>query len=91
MEKDITMRPYDCQPLERNEDSTNNVESMIYSFNVRQPLIQLKFNDHDCYHRRSCFKKSLEYQMDLPHQHRLITKIYFDKDKDNNINWYFID
>ena len=66
MEKYIAMKAYDCQAVERSEDSTNSVESMIYLFNTRHPLIQLRFNDHDCYHRRSCFKKDPECRTDLP-------------------------
>ena len=89
MGKYIAIRPYDCQPVERSEDITNSVESMIYSFNAWHPLIQLKFNDYDYYHRQSYFKKGPECRMDLLQQHILVAKIYFDKN--STINQYFID
>ena len=56
---------------------------------MRHPLIQLRFNIHDCYHRPSCFKKGPECRTELPQKHRQIATIQFDKN--NTINWYFID
>ena len=51
------MKPYDCQPSNDVLENTNTLESKIKQFNLRHPLLQLRFNVHDCYHRPSCFKK----------------------------------
>ena len=58
-------------------------------FNIRHPLLQLRFNLHDHYHRPSCFKKGPECRNHLPQPNCSKGYIYFDEEK--TINWYFID
>ena len=83
------MKPYDCQPSNDLLEHTNTLESKIKQFNLRHPLLQLRFNVHDCYHRPSCFKKGLECRTELSKKHTHIATIQFDNDK--CITWYFID
>ena len=54
------MKPIDCQKQGTATFSMDTLESRIKQFNLRHPLIQLRFNIHDCYHRPSCFKKGPE-------------------------------
>ena len=62
----------------------DTLESKIKQFNLRHPLIQLRFNVHDCYHRPSCFKKGPECRTELPQKDRQVGVIQFEKD--NTIN-----
>ena len=83
------MKPVDCRPLDEELKRFVTLEDTIRQFNLRHPLLQLRFNVHDCYHRPSCFKKGPECRTDLPQVHRQVACIQFDED--NSINWYFID
>ena len=83
------MKPPDCHDSTSSLNASNSLENNIKQFNIRHPLIQLRFNVHDCYHRPSCFKKGPECRTELPQRHRQIATIQFDKN--NTINWYFID
>ena len=67
----------------------DHIQRCINRFNVRHPLLQLRFNLHDHYHRSSCFKKGPECRASLPQPHSSIAYIYFDNDK--TTNWHFID
>ena len=83
------MKPIDCQkPCDQTLDM-DNIESRLNHFNLRHPLIQLRFNVHDCYHRPSCFKKGPECRTDLPQKHREVATLQFGTD--NAIDWYFAD
>ena len=83
------MKPKDCQSLNDIRPNSLSLETAIKLFNLRHPLLQLRFNIHDCYHRPSCFKKGPECRTELPQKHTQIACIQFDED--NSINWYFID
>ena len=89
MYKSECMKPLDCQNIINTHHDINSLDTRIKQFNLRHPLIQLRFNIHDCYHRPSCFKKGPECRTELPQKHRQIATIQFDKNK--TINWYFID
>ena len=89
MQESDNMKPPDCQDPINSVKSIDSLEFRIKQFNLRHPLIQLRFNIHDCYHRPSCFKKGPECRTELPQKHRQIATIQFDKN--NTINWYFID
>ena len=89
MYKSECMKPLDCQNIINTHHHINSLDTRIKQFNLRHPLIQLRFNIHDCYHRPSCFKKGPECRTELPQKHRQIATIQFDKNK--TINWYFID
>ena len=90
MHNNDNMRPIDCRedPI-RSTTNCNTLDYRIEQFNLRNPLIQLRFNVHDCYHRPSCFKKGAECRTELPQKHREVATIQFEKN--NTINWYFID
>ena len=83
------MRPPDCYKPNNLQNQSDTLDDKIKQFNLRHPMIQLRFNIHDCYHRPSCFKKGPECRTELPQKHRQIATIQFDKN--NTINWYFID
>ena len=83
------MKPKDCQSLNDILPNSLSLETAIKLFNLRHPLLQLRFNIHDCYHRPSCFKNGPECRTDLPQKHRQVACIQFNED--NSINWYFID
>ena len=83
------MRPPDCYKPNDLQNQLDTLDDKIKQFNLRHPMIQLRFNIHDCYHRPSCFKKGPECRTELPQKHRQIATIQFDKN--NTINWYFID
>ena len=83
------MRPPDCYKPNDLQNHSDTLDDKIKQFNLRHPMIQLRFNIHDCYHRPSCFKKGPECRTELPQKHRQIATIQFDKN--NTINWYFID
>ena len=89
MQETDSMKPADCQNNIELPNNSNSLEYKIKQFNLRHPLIQLRFNVRDCYHRPSCFKKGPECRTELPQKHRQIATIQFDKN--NTINWYFID
>ena len=88
MQESNNMKPPDCQDPINSVNSHDSLEYRIKQFNLRHPLIQLRFNIHDCYHRPSCFKKGPECRTELPQKHRQIATIQFDKN--NTINLYFI-
>ena len=83
------MKPIDCQKPGTTIVNVDTLESKIKQFNLRHPLIQLRFNVHDCYHRPSCFKNGPECRTELPQKHRQVAAIQFEKN--NTINWYFVD
>ena len=83
------MKPIDCQKPCDNTLDMDNIESKLNHFNLRHPLIQLRFNVHDCYHRPSCFKKGPECRTDLSQKHREVATLQFGTD--NAIDWYFAD
>ena len=83
------MNPIDCQKSGTAILKVDTLESRIKQFNLRHPLIQLRFNAHDHYHRPSCFKKGPECRTELPQKHRQVAMIQFEKN--NTINWYFSD
>ena len=89
MQLSDSMKPIDCRSLQVSQSSINDLSSAILDFNLRNPMLQLRFNIHDCYHRPSCFKKGPECRTELPQKHRQIATIQFDKD--NTITWYFVD
>ena len=89
MQLSDSMKPIDCRSLQVSQPSINDLSSAILNFNLRNPMLQLRFNIHDCYHRPSCFKKGSECCTELPQKHRQIATIQFDKD--NTITWYFVD
>ena len=49
------MKPRDCQPIFRLPENKNTLEYKVSQFNLRHPLIQLRFNVHDSHHMPSCF------------------------------------
>ena len=83
------MKPHDCQNPNDSTACYHTLDEKLKQFNLRYPLLQLRFNIHDCYHRPSCFKKGPECRTELPQKHRTVATIQFDED--NSINWYFID
>ena len=84
-----SMKSFDCQHNKPQTAYLDNMEQKIKQFNIRHPLLQLRFNVHDCYHRPSCFKKGPECRTELPQKHRIVATIQFDKN--NSIDWYFVD
>ena len=50
-----TMKPIDCCRFRTTTSYLDTLNNKIKQFNLRHPLIQLRFNVHDCYHRPSCF------------------------------------
>ena len=64
------MKPKDCQSISDQLPENITLDTAIKQFNLRHPLLQLRFNIHDCYHRPSCFKKGPECRTDLPQKHR---------------------
>ena len=58
--------------------------------NVRNVLLNVRFNEHDYGHRQSCFKKDCDCRFNLPDQPCQKTEIYEDKGaKDENyVDWY---
>ena len=89
MQKSNDMKPRDCQSTFKEPENINTLEYRVTQFNLRHPLIQLKFNVHDYNHRPSCFKKGPECRTELPQKHRAVAEIQFDNDK--CITWHFID
>ena len=83
------MKPLDCQGMDSTTSYLDTLEYKIKQFNLRHPLIQLRFNVHDCYHRPSCFKKGPECRTELPQKHRESAVIQFEKN--NTMLWYFAD
>ena len=83
------MHPLDCKIPGMNDATANDFDSLLHTFHVRYPLLQLRFNIHDYSHRPSCFKKGCECRNNLPQEHQLVADIFFD-DK-NTITWQFID
>ena len=51
----VFMLPPDCIDHERNSNNFTDIEHHLHSFNVRHPLLQLRFNKHANEHRPSCF------------------------------------
>ena len=84
-----TMKPIDCLRFTTTTSYLDTLDDKIKQFNLRHPLIQLRFNVHDCYHRPSCFKKGPECRTELPQKHREVATLQFQKN--NTINWYFAD
>ena len=60
------MKPVDCQDHHHSIHDCNSLDYRIKLFNIRNPLIQLRFNVHDCYYRLSCFKNGPECRTELP-------------------------
>ena len=58
------------------------------SVDSRRTLLNLRFNEHDCYHRASCFKKGCECRAKLPMLLWPVTSIEFDTM--NKTPWYSI-
>ena len=85
IEKD-SMKPIDCQRLQYDSIDNNCFDEKIKQFNLRNPMLQLRFNIHDCYHRPSCFKKGPECRTELPQKHRPVATIQYEKN--NTINWH---
>ena len=48
----------------------DSLESQIKKFNLRYPMLQLRFNVHAHEHRKSCFKRGPECRTELPEKHR---------------------
>ena len=89
MQVDNCMKTYDCQPSNNMREDTSTIENKLKQFNLRHPLLQLRFNVHDYNHRPSCFTKGPECRTELPKRHTHVAAIHFDNDK--CITWYFID
>ena len=70
MKYNEALRPLDCH------QSVENIEYLLNEFNTRHPLLQLRFNLHDHYHRSSCFKKGPECRAHLPQPDSLEALIY---------------
>ena len=83
------MHPSDCILPSENAATTNDLDSLLHTFKIRYPLLQLKFNIHDYSHRPSCFKKGCECRNNLPQDHQLVADIFFDYK--NTLTWHFID
>ena len=91
MEVNNCMRPSSVQNTEDailNSQSSSSANKIML-FNLRHPLLQLRFNIHDCYHRPSCFKKGPECRTELPQKHKSIATIQFDERE--SIIWHCID
>ena len=69
------MKPIDCQKPGTATLNMDALESKMKQFNLRHPLIQQRFNVHDCYHRPSCFKKGPECRTELPQKYREVAII----------------
>ena len=81
------MRPSDC----RNETFIYDINRSkdLFSYQLRHPLLQLRFNYHDHNHRPSCFKKGCECRFHLPRPFTMEPEIYYDEN--NMYDWYNID
>ena len=88
MQGNTSMLPLDFQK-KIDQKKIDHIENCINNFNIRHPLLQLRFNLHNHYHRPSCFKKGPDCRANLPQPHTSIGYIFFDDD--NTINWHFID
>lgn len=89
MFKNDSMKPSDCMLVGISPACHNTIEQKLQQFNVRHPLLQLRFYIHDCYHCPSCFKKGPECRTELPQKYKAVATIQFVED--NSITWYFID
>ena len=99
MYSDDRLRPPDCRPvLEQHycipvssfeRPSSSDLETKLSQFNLRYPLLQLRFNSHDFHHRKGCFKKGCECRFHLPKGHQILATIEFDEE--NAMYWHFID
>ena len=91
MNKNPSLRPADCRFQTNNSKCTfvNEINEKLNQFHIRFPLFQLRYNYHDCNHRKSCFKKGCECRFHLPKQHLFIAEIFIDDD--NSVEWHFID
>ena len=49
------MRPIDCQDSIGSISNRDTIDYIIKQFNLRNPLIQLRFNVRGCYHQPSYF------------------------------------
>ena len=56
----------------------------------RYPILQLRFNVHDCHHRLTCYKKSIECRFHLPQKHRNEARIVFDDDECKEYKWHHV-
>ena len=83
------MKPHDCKSTVKESEDINSLEYRLNQFNLRHPLIQLRFNLHDYKHRPSCFKKGPECRTELPKKHNHAAEILFDNNK--CVTWHFID
>ena len=73
--------PKDCKKIFENEYLVHNEDdSFDQSVACRKRILNLRFNEHDFYHRPSCFKKGCECRVNLSlmiclkHQLNLTTK-----------------
>ena len=87
-----SMKPSYIQPDNRpatNIASFLPLDEQLNLFQLRYPLFQMRFNNHDFLHRKTCFKKGCECRGEFPKKHQKIAEIYFDKNK--YIDWVFVD
>ena len=89
MLNNINMQLNNNTQLEISQEDIGSLEDRINQFNIRYPMLQLRFNVHDWIHRPSCFKKGNECRTQLPQKHRLCACLVFDEDK--SITWHFVD
>ena len=91
MNKNPSLRPLDCRSESDNSRCifTNDINEKLNQFQLRYPLFQLRYNYHDCNHRKGCFKKGCECRFNLPKERLFVAEIFFDDD--NSIEWHFID
>ena len=82
--------PKDCKKIFYNEYVVHDEDdSFDQSVACRKRILNLRFNEHDFYHRPSCFKKGCECRANLPMMMWPDTSIEFDKK--NEIPWHFVD
>ena len=62
----------------KESEDMNTLEYRVNQFNLRHPLIQLRFNVHDYNNRSSCFKKSPECRTELPKKHNDVAEVQFN-------------
>ena len=89
MKQNPNMRPADCRgPTTMNQAQTP-LQKALLSYQLRHPLLQLRYNIHDSDHRKSCFKKGCECRFELPSKVQECADILFASDKE--AIWFYVD
>ena len=89
MKLNPNLRPVDCRDTTTSYQPQSLLEAALLSYELRHPLFQLRYNNHDSEHRKSCFKRGCECRFDLPTKIQEFADIIFASGKE--AIWYFVD